>query len=81
MYLKEGKEYACERKRGEDWHEIVGSSLNIMGLRFASLSLSVWLPVSLTSDPTFSVFVYLSETGAILLAREKVNVAGRKGMY
>jgi len=39
MYLKKGKIIRM-RKHGEDWHEIVGSSPNIMGLRFLSLSLS-----------------------------------------
>lgn len=86
------------RKRGEDWHEIVGSSPNIMGLRFLSPFLSLFLPLP------FSLFLflclvtriivnrrpyrfclrlsrYISETGAILLAGEKANAAGRKGMY
>jgi len=39
MYLKKGK-IIHMRKRGEDWHEIVGSSPNIMGLRFPSPFLS-----------------------------------------
>lgn len=65
------------RKREEDWHEIAGSSPNITGLSFPSLSLLLFLSLvtlsSLTSDPTVSVFLYLDTS-----ARNRGDIARRR---
>lgn len=64
MYLKEGKEYACEKTRrrlARDSRILPQHYGLALSLSFSlSLFASAWLPVSsLTGDPTVSVFVYL----------------------
>lgn len=81
MYLNKGEKNMRARKRKEDWHEITGSSPNIIGLSFSlSLSLSLILFLflvtlsSLTADPTVSVFLYLGTS-----TRNRGDIARRRG--